>query len=85
MTFIIIWAAGLLIAALVVATKIAKCKKPVVMALRTSLSGLAALMIVNAFQALTGFAIAVNYVTVCCAVVLGAPGTVLLLVLRLVV
>ena len=82
MGFIIIWAAYIILSAFFVLRHIAKCKKPLGMALKTSLSGIAAMMLVNAVQTVTGVAITVNYVTVSIAVVLGLPGTILMLVIR---
>ena len=82
MGFIMIWAGFMVTAAFFVLRRIAKCKKPFGMALRTSLSGIAAMMIVNALQAFTGVAITINYVTVSLAVLLGLPGTILMLIIR---
>ena len=82
MGLIIIWIAFIIMSAFFVLRHIAKCKNPFGMALKTSLSGLAAMMVVNAAQSFTGVAITVNYITVSIAVVLGLPGTILMLVIR---
>jgi inhibitor of the pro-sigma K processing machinery len=80
MTFIIVWAASAAVIALVMTARISKCKRPLLMAAKSSLSGIASMMLVNVLASFTGVSLSVNYVTVSCAVLLGAPGAVLMLV-----
>lgn len=61
-----------------------KHKKPFVSALKTSLFGVASFMAVNSLSSFTGVFIAVNYVTVALTALLGVPGTVMLLLMRLI-
>lgn len=65
-----------------VALAAAHCKRGVRRAAQSALCGCCALGLVNALSAFTGVAIALNYATAFIAVVLGAPGVVLLLALR---
>lgn len=60
-----------------------RAKRPFTKALGSAVCGAAALGAVNLLAAYTGVALALNYATAFVAVVLGAPGVVLLLVLRL--
>ena len=60
-----------------------RSRKPVRMAFSAALTGTGALGAVNLLAGYTGVALALNYVTAFAAVVLGAPGVLLLLVLRL--
>ena len=83
MLLIIFWLVLLIAGAVAVVTKIARCKRPFRTALTTSLSGLAAMVVVNLLGSITGVSIAFNYMTVSCAVVLGLPGTIMLLIMKL--
>lgn len=83
MLLIILWLVPLATGAAMIVTVITKCKHPFRAALKTSLSGLAGMMLVNVLVSFTGVSIAVNYITVSCAVVLGLPGTVMLLIMKL--
>jgi len=60
-----------------------KAKRPVRHALGSALCGIASLGAVNLLAGYTGVAIALNYATAFVAVVLGAPGVITLLLLRL--
>ena len=62
-----------------------KTKHPLFYALKSAGCGAAALGAVNLLAGFTGVTIALNYVTSFVAVVLGAPGVVLLLILRILV
>lgn len=61
-----------------------KSKKPVIKGTASALSGAAALGAVNLLAAYTGVGIALNYASAFIAVVLGVPGVVMMLILRLV-
>ena len=67
---------------LFVARAAGKQKKPFAAGFWPAVGGLTALAAVNALASFTGVAITINAVTAACAVVLGAPGVVLLLALR---
>ncbi|MEG0751695.1 MAG: pro-sigmaK processing inhibitor BofA family protein [Oscillospiraceae bacterium] len=58
-------------------------KRPFAGGFFPALAGLTSLACVNALASFTGFAIPINYVTAATSVVLGVPGTVLLLAVRL--
>ncbi len=60
-----------------------RVEKPVRSFLRGALGGVAALMAVNVLSSWTAVGIAVNAVTVGCAALLGTPGAILLLLVRL--
>lgn len=60
-----------------------RARRPFARALGSAVCGVGALGAVNLLAGYTGVALAVNHVTAFAAVVLGAPGVVLLLVLRL--
>lgn len=77
---------GLFVAALCTGGVLAvlhKMKHPLVAALTSAVCGAAALGAVNLLAGFTGITIALNYATAFAAVVLGVPGVVLLLILRL--
>lgn len=74
--------AALLSAAGVILTA-SRSKHPVLRALGSAVCGAAALGAVNLLAGYTGVSIALNYATAFVAVVLGAPGVVTLLILRL--
>jgi len=82
-TFKIIWLAALALCSVIMVIKIAKSRRPMLSAFKSSLSGMASLMVINVLSTLTGVSLAVNYVTVSCVVVLGAPGALFLLVVHL--
>ncbi|MDO4566805.1 MAG: pro-sigmaK processing inhibitor BofA family protein [Oscillospiraceae bacterium] len=67
---------------LLVSRAAAKSARPFASGFYPALGGLAALAGVNALSFFTGVSIAVNYATAAAAVLLGAPGVVLLLALR---
>lgn len=74
--------AALLSLACVVAAAM-KAKRPLLRALGSAACGAASLGAVNLLAGYTGVAIALNYATAFVAVVLGAPGVITLLLLRL--
>ncbi len=74
--FALLSAAGVLAAA-------RRAKRPVLRALGSAVCGIASLGAVNLLAGFTGVSIALNYVTSFVAVVLGAPGVIMLLLLRL--
>lgn len=61
-----------------------KSKKPIVKGTASALSGAAALGAVNLLASYTGVGIALNYASAFIAVVLGVPGVIMMLALRLV-
>lgn len=75
-----VFAALLSTAGVVLAAK--KAKRPLRRALGSAVCGIASLGAVNLMAGYTGVAIALNYATAFVAVVLGAPGVVTLLLLR---
>ncbi len=60
-----------------------KEKKPLRVAFANTFFGVASLGVVNLFAIYTGVSIAVNYVTAFMSVVLGAPGVICVLLLRI--
>lgn len=84
MTFGVV--AGLILAcasALAVCEALRRTRHPFRRALASAACGVAALGAVNLLSAYTGISLAINYATAFAAVVLGMPGVVTLLVLRL--
>ena len=75
-------AAGM-VCALVVAIAATRAKHPIRTALASGVLGTACLGAVNLTAVYTGVSIALSYGTALCAVVLGAPGVILMLCLRL--
>lgn len=75
-------AAGI-VCAVMVSVAAARLKKPIRSALTSGVLGAACLGAVNLTAAYTGVSIALSYGTALIAVVLGAPGVLLLLSLRL--
>ncbi|WP_367924882.1 pro-sigmaK processing inhibitor BofA family protein [uncultured Ruthenibacterium sp.] len=65
-----------------VAAVLSKTKHPFFSALKSAFCGAAALGAVNLMAGFTGVTIALNYATSFVAIVLGAPGVVLLLLMR---
>ena len=57
-------------------------RRPLVRAAQSAFGGIAALSAVDVLAGYTGVALALNYATAFVAVVLGAPGVVMLLLLR---
>lgn len=57
-------------------------RRPLVRAAQSAFGGIAALAAVDVLAGYTGVALALNYATAFVAVVLGAPGVVMLLLLR---
>lgn len=72
-----------IVCALIVAICAAHTKRPIRTALASGVLGTACLGAVNLTAAYTGVSIALSYGTALCAVVLGAPGVILMLCLRL--
>lgn len=60
------------------------CKNPFTSALKSSLGGVASFMAVNSLSFFTGVSVAVNYITVAVTALLGVPGTIMLLLLKLI-
>lgn len=60
-----------------------RARRPLLRAVGSAACGVGALGAVNLLAGYTGVALALNYVTAFATVVLGAPGVLLLLVLRL--
>jgi pro-sigmaK processing inhibitor BofA len=81
--FLVLWGVVLALCAVLVAHSISKCKRPVGMALKNAVIGVGSLVLINLLQGITGVALAVNYVTTSCVVVLGLPGTSVLLLAKL--
>lgn len=83
MTFVqtvaLFWA---LVSVVAVAAALSKTAHPFFNALKSACCGAAALGAVNLMAGFTGVTIALNYATSFVAVVLGAPGVVLLLLVR---
>lgn len=67
---------------LAVCTALRKVRRPVLRALASAGCGAAALGAVNLFAGYTGVGIALNYATAFVTVVLGAPGVITMLFLR---
>ncbi len=83
MTFTLIGAIVVgLISVLLVCKVLKKNKKPLTAAFVSAFFGMASLGAVNLLSIYTGVSIAVNYVTAFIAVVLGAPGVIGVLVMR---
>lgn len=84
MTFPLVTAVCIaVISVLGVVTALRRSERPFLRALASAGCGVAALGAVDLLAAYTGVSIAVNYATAFVAVVLGAPGVVCMLVLRL--
>jgi len=83
MLFIIVWAVGMIVCGYVMAKRYARCRKPFAAALISSLTGLAAHMGINAISTITGVFVSVNYVTVSCSVIVGIPGVIAMLLLKI--
>ncbi|MEA4912939.1 MAG: pro-sigmaK processing inhibitor BofA family protein [Oscillospiraceae bacterium] len=64
---------------------LSKAKRPGLAALKSAAGGIASLLAVNSLASFTGVALTLNYVTVCVCALLGLPGTLLLLFVRLLV
>lgn len=71
-----------LVSAAAVVWAASKAKRPMCRALGSAVCGAASLGAVNLMAGYTGVSIALNYATAFVAVVLGAPGVILLLLLR---
>lgn len=78
------WVLGALIL-LTAALALARSPRPLRRALTGAVCGVGALGAVNALAPFTGVAIALNHITAFAAVVLGAPGVITMLLLRLLV
>lgn len=61
-----------------------KSKKPILKGTASALSGAAALGAINLLATYTGIGIALNYASAFIAIVLGVPGVVMMLALRMV-
>ena len=79
-----ILSAVLIISSVVVVYAFTKTKKPVLTALKSALSGISAMLLVNMTATATGCYIAVNYFTVFIETVLSLPGVIGLLLLNIV-
>ncbi len=73
-----------IVCTIVVVSALKKTKKPFKEAFLNAVCGIASLGAVNLFAINTGVFIAINYFTAFVAVVLGAPGTICLLFLRVI-
>lgn len=60
-----------------------KCEKPFLTALKSAITGVGSLLLVNLVSGFTGCYIAVNYYTAFIATVLSLPGVCALLIMRL--
>lgn len=78
------WVLGALIL-LAAAVALARSPRPLRRALTGAVCGVGALGAVNILAPFTGVAIALNHITAFAAVVLGAPGVITMLLLRLLV
>ena len=79
-----ILAAILAVSGIAVIYSFTKAKRPVLTALKSAVSGISAMLLVNLVSAATGCYIAVNFFTVFIATVLSLPGVVGLLLLNVV-
>jgi len=82
MTTVFILCAALI--TVVVSWGFSKCRKPLLTAVKSAVSGVSALLMVNIFSGYTGCYIAVNAATVFIATVLSLPGVFSLLVLKII-
>ena len=62
----------------------ARCRHPLLTAVRSAVSGLAAMLLVNLTSAYTGCYIAVNTANIFVSTVLSIPGVICLLVMKLI-
>lgn len=61
-----------------------QCRRPFLTAVKSAVSGISALLMVNIFSGYTGCYIAVNTATVFIATVLSMPGVISLLILKII-
>ncbi|MEG0913239.1 MAG: pro-sigmaK processing inhibitor BofA family protein [Oscillospiraceae bacterium] len=63
---------------------IARCRHPFKAAIKSALSGIASLMVINLLSGMTTVGIGINVLTVACSAVLGISGTILMLIVNLI-